>query len=370
MRTLLWLAVMCVLYFPAPEERGQESSAWNRHTIDAASRGADGVRLADINGDGLLDCVTGWEEGGAIRVCLHPGHNKAQQRWPAVEVGQVRSPEDAVFADVDDDGNTDVISCCEGRQRCIFLHLAPGRKLLLKADSWRTVPVRASTGRQWMYALPARIDADRRVDFFAGAKGTNACIAWFTATEDPRDGNAWKMHKIADAGWIMSMVARDMNDDGLDDLIVSDRRGKTRGVHWFEHPGLSRANTPWRRHTLGGTDLECMFLTLADLDRDGRTDVVCNVKGSDILFLRNNGELSKWEPHRIGHDLPTGGGKGIAVDDIDGDGMNDLLVTCESANGKIGAFWLEADRSVFDRHWIGHDISGKAKGVKYDRPTG
>ena len=32
--------------------------------IDASSRGADGVRLADVNGDGLMDITTGWEEGG------------------------------------------------------------------------------------------------------------------------------------------------------------------------------------------------------------------------------------------------------------------------------------------------------------------
>ena len=33
---------------------------WPRHTIDDSSRGADGVRLADVNGDRLPDIVTGW----------------------------------------------------------------------------------------------------------------------------------------------------------------------------------------------------------------------------------------------------------------------------------------------------------------------
>ena len=43
---------------------------WTLHTTDNASRGADGVRLADVDKDGRLDIVTGWEEGGKIRICF------------------------------------------------------------------------------------------------------------------------------------------------------------------------------------------------------------------------------------------------------------------------------------------------------------
>ena len=49
---------------------------WKRHVIDDASKGADGVRLADVNGDGHLDIATGWEQGGVVRVCLNPGTGK------------------------------------------------------------------------------------------------------------------------------------------------------------------------------------------------------------------------------------------------------------------------------------------------------
>src|SRR5262245_63756965 len=82
---------------------------WPRHAIDSSSRGADGVRLADVNGDRRLDISTGWEEGGVIRVYRNPGPAAVRDAWPAVTVGRVRSPEDAVFVDLDGDGAMDVV---------------------------------------------------------------------------------------------------------------------------------------------------------------------------------------------------------------------------------------------------------------------
>ena len=103
--------VLCAAAFAADEP----GLPWPRHVIDNTSRGADGVRLADVNGDGCQDIATGWEEGGVVRVYLNPGPAGAKMPWPAVEVGRVRSPEDAVFADVDGDGAVDVVSAYEGK---------------------------------------------------------------------------------------------------------------------------------------------------------------------------------------------------------------------------------------------------------------
>ena len=50
----------------------QAQSTWKMHIIDNASNGADGVKLADINHDGRLDIVTGWEEGGITKLYLQP----------------------------------------------------------------------------------------------------------------------------------------------------------------------------------------------------------------------------------------------------------------------------------------------------------
>lgn len=104
-----------------------DSAPWRRHVIDASSRGADGVRLADANGDGLPDIATGWEEGGVTRLYLNPGPKKVRDSWPAVTVDNTPSVEDAVLVDLDRDGAQDVVSSCEGRTRAMFVHWGPPR---------------------------------------------------------------------------------------------------------------------------------------------------------------------------------------------------------------------------------------------------
>ena len=82
--TVLWIVAVAsaveVRCDPASPASGKQ--IWKRHTIDNSSRGADGVRLADVNGDGLMDLTTGWEEGGVIRVYLNPGPKRAKRDSP------------------------------------------------------------------------------------------------------------------------------------------------------------------------------------------------------------------------------------------------------------------------------------------------
>lgn len=101
------------LYFTHPTIAGEE---WPRHIIDDSSRGADGVKVADVNADGLMDIVTGWEEGGLARVYLHPGYGKSKSSWPAVTVGNAPDAEDGVFIDLDNDGDLDVVTTEEQYQ--------------------------------------------------------------------------------------------------------------------------------------------------------------------------------------------------------------------------------------------------------------
>ncbi len=348
---------------------GEKGRAWVRHTIDDSSRGADGVRLADANGDGLLDIATGWEEGGQVRVYLNPGGRRSGDKWPAVTVGDVGSPEDAVLADLDGDGAMDVVSCCQGRVKSMYIHWAPAdRTRYLVPEAWETQVLPAAAGvTRWMFCLPLQIDGMNGLDLLAGSKKPNARIGWFEAPADPRHLAGWKWHLICDAGWTMSLVAADMDADGDLDMVVSDRKGPTRGCRWLENPGPGPAQQrPWNVHLIGAADKEVMFLALADLDRDGRLDVLAATRGRELIYLcRKKNKPPTWESLTIG--LPPGAGtaKSVHVADVNLDGRPDIVFTCEKAEGKSGVMWMSYRRAVTDRVWDAHDVSGP-EGAKYD----
>jgi len=351
--------------------RAEGDAPWPRHTIDDSSRGADGVRLLDVNADGRPDIVTGWEQGGVTRVYLNPGPAKAKKKWPAVTVGKTPSVEDAVFSDLDGDRAVDVVTCCEGRTRAMFVHWAPKDKSRrLMPDAWKTEAIPAAKGAMmWMFCVPAQIDGRRGIDLVAAGKGKGAQLGWFEAPENPRNLADWTWHPLLPVGWIMSLVLFDMDDDGDRDILATDRKGKTRGVFWIENPGPGPALTkPWPRHDIGGAGREVMFLDWADLDGDGWHDVLVATKPRDILFLRHGSKDARtWQSHTIRIPDSAGTAKAVAFGDIDLDGKPDVVFSCEGAKGNLsGVMWLSYRKApTDDAEWDAHDISGP-EGVKYD----
>lgn len=370
MRRLLALTCL-VLLVPITGSGGEAARHWQRHTIDASSRGADGVRPADVNGDGRADLVTGWEEGGRIRVYLHPGHERVRRPWPAVTVGEVRSPEDAVFVDLDGHGAVDVVSCCEGRTRAMHVHWAPrDPEKYLDSTAWKTEELPGSRGQLWMFCLPLQVDGRHGVDLIAGSKGEGAQVGWWESPPDPRRLEEWRWHPIREAGWIMSLFAEDMDADGDLDVLITDRKGKNRGCWWLENPGTGAGQRQeWAAHAIGGIGREMMFMVPADLDEDGLLDVVAAAKPREILiFRRTQPRPAAWETILVPMPAQAGTAKAIHVGDIDLDGRQDIVLTCEGADEKSGVMWLSRKQGnpISEADWTGRDISGPEEGIKFD----
>ncbi len=345
---------------------------WKRHTIDSTSRGADGIRLLDANADGLPDLVTGWEQGGVTRLYLNPGPAKVKNAWPAVTVGKTPSVEDAVMVDLDRDGVVDVVTCMEGGARKVCVHWGPKQKeKFLDEAAWTTDSFPSVAGRMWMFCVPMDVDGKNGMDLLIGGKANkrdaaDSAVGWLESPADPRKLADWKFHPMTDAGWVMSIVPVDMDGDGHRDVLISDRYGPHRGVRWLKSPGnAAKLTGPWKSHPVGPAD-QVKFLDYADVDRDGKTDIVVGSERTITIHRRLDADAKNWGFYEIAMPTNTGGYKAVTVADIDLDGKNDLIITCEGAsNGKHGVFRMSSPKWPASADWTFHPISG-SDGVKHD----
>lgn len=347
----------------------QAAETWSRHTIDpsdqeAGKKGADGVRIGDINGDGLPDIVTGWEEGDAIRVCLNPGPEACREIWPGITAGRSRNTEDAVFGDLDGDGRLDVISSSEGGTRTVFVHWAPGNDEELADEAlWETVAFPSTEKQQhWMFCLPYDVDHDGDTDLFLGSKNKNGSISWL---ENPgntiaRDVEKWCLHRITDAAWIMTLKV--LPSAGNDYLLASDRKGSNSGIYLI--PLLNDSPFFGKARLIAASGEEVMFLDVARLDDDDHLDIVASIKPNQTrIFYQPESILAPWvsssdlDPYSQDH---YGNAKAVKVGDLSGDNIPDFVITCEQANGrKRGAFISNVFSEITE-------VSGP-KGAKFDR---
>jgi len=356
---LIFVLLLCIQVVANDSVIRVPGKPWARHTIDNTSQGADGVKLGDFNGDGLQDIVTGWEEGGVVRVYANPGTAKVREAWPQTTVGEVKNVEEAIFADLDGDGRLEVISGTEGKTRTLYWHR--------QIDSqWRTDAFPAATNTQmWMQAAALDLDGQHGPDLLLASKGEGAAVGWLQAPAKPDDLGAWTYHKLRDAGWIMSVIPHDMDGDGDADVLFSDRKGGRTGVFWLENPGAeaNRQHAPWKEHAVGALGRQVMFADIGDVNGDGLADVVVAVKPVDIVICLRKPD-GGWNERVLTLDASNiGDAKAVKIADVNGDSLPDLFFTCENAKGKLeGIVWLEQQR---DGPWKQHSLGGP-EGLKYD----
>ena len=353
--------LLCLPNFAFSEE------PWKQHAIEAADpvnhlAGADGIRVGDANNDGLPDLVTGWEEGQRIRIYLNPGPERVRDPWPKITVGKVKSAEDAVFADLDGDGRLDVVSATEGKSRTMYVHWAPTDGDYDKESEWKTEAFPTTKGKGWwMFTEPCDVDNDGDMDLIAGSKSAGAGITLFLnpGGEKARTLNDWKVTRVADAGWIMTI--RVVEQDGERMLVFSDRKGDNSGI--FFAPILNEE--PWigKPVRIGGAGEEIMFLDLAHLDDDKKLDVAVAIRPRTIrTYYQPDNPFQEWEDSADLDLLPEtfGEAKAVKVGLIDDDEIPDFAITCEHAKGeKVGALWS----NVFSEY----TAVSNSTGIKYDR---
>lgn len=303
---------------------------FKRHVIDSSGAGADGVHLGDINRDGLIDVVSGWEASPSLKVYFHPGISRlnAPDPWRSVEVNgglPVPNIEDAAFADLDNDGWLDaVISASEGDPdlpgtRRVRLHqLRPGAPVEAP-NSWSgSVVVKDAPTDRYLKVRAAQLDGTGGAEIVA--------------------------------------LSRDLYEDDSDGKQPS----KEGSVYLFTAPALDDITRPeaWTSTELGNVR-KGKSIELIDMDQDADLDIV--YAGTDsIAWLKNPGAgapPTAWENQLIGS------ASDLAICDINGDGTQDIVATAWREEFPIVAKWFEPVRHTDDKGitWKQHNISIQRK---------
>lgn len=279
---------------------------WTAHLLDATLNHPRGLTVGDFTGDGKLDVLV--TAGGDIEL-------------GALDGGQV-----ALY------------------------------ELGANLDSWTRIDV--VTPDQLIefpnQPLPMDLDADGDLDFVLTAGlficsslplGDCGSLSWVEQT-----AGGWALHTFVDGDdrFYQGGVLADIDHDGTVDLVVSGERvgpyGTDAQTHWYRGVGsASRFEATERLIGTGGGS----FPTVRDIDGDGDDDIAVAefaVPGESAVWYQRTGEPSggtpngTWSRFVIDSTLGTGWQMGWA--DIDGDGLDDALMT-NHVNAADGDLYVE-----------------------------
>jgi hypothetical protein len=149
----------------------------------------------------------------------------------------------------------------------------------------------------------------------------------------------WKRSLIAttDGEFTTDMEAGDVDGDGDADAVVPD--GERGILRWYENPlpDGDPAETTWKAHRIGEIGSFGKDISLNDFDGDGRLDLVARHSESVQLWLQRGPD--DWTV-RVIAEMPWG--EGMNIGDIDGDGDQDVV-----AYGN----WYRAPEDVENGTW-------------------
>ena len=270
--------------------------------------------FADVDGDGRVDIVVSASDPSELYVFMH-------REGGAFELGaryfvSARSLDDA--ADLDGDG-IDEVAATAGDE---------GVHLLSQLGQTELVDVLVDTTQSDYYGPSARdativdLDGQAPPDL---AVGVLSSVDLFVA--DSAGGFTRTASIGANAGWTIA----DLDGNGRADLLVGDRDSSGQELLRVSFIG-GRGEV--ERDVETPLPYETIFLAVGDFDGDGVSDVAAGHHPSMVSLLAvRDGALERQATYTI----PVSTSVVIAVDDLDSDGRDDILLETDTSLWVIAA---------------------------------
>lgn len=317
---------------------------FHKHQIDLGA--SETAALADINGDGKLDIVSGenWYEA--------PAWKRHDFRQIPYSNGYVDNFSDLPL-DVDGDGRPDIVSC-SWFQRSLRWWKNPGTRG--GETEWTAQSIQE--GFPIEFAFLVDLDNDGKAHEILPQFGdTHAPLSWYEA-----QNGKFVRHIVSDSSYGHGIGAGDVNGDGRTDIITP--KG------WFEAPADPRASK-WTWHPEYDFGTSAGFIYAYDINGDGRNDLITTAAHDYGFFWLEQGANHQWTKHMI--DETWSQAHAMTMIDLDGDGRPDFLTgkrymahdTDPGARDPLGIYWyqfLKGDdgKVVWVKHVI--DYSSQAGG--------
>jgi hypothetical protein len=235
------------------------------------------------------------------------------------------------FADINNDGNIDIVGASDGQGLRVFLGDGAG--------SWTDVaPPPASSGGYGDVAL-GDYDADDNLDIFVGSPGNSDSSP--TGLHVFKGDGAGGFTEVDPAvttlpteGKWRGVDTGDVNNDGHLDLAATAGYHTTEGIHVYLGDGTgtftdSSSGLPINEDRGSG-------VTLADFNDDGILDVAAGGTPGVSVYLGNiamTGDMA-WVESSSG--LPSQRFTGVCSADVTGDDLPDLLLASYDAGSGVG----------------------------------
>ncbi len=305
-----------------------ENPGWQRHDVAAVPGLTAGGALADLTGDGRLDVVLGRSSRDGSLVWFE---QPADPRDPWAErlvTDRFGADHDVAFFDIDGDGEPEVVGLAPADGTLWYHDVPDDPRRSPWAAERRHVVAKGTTARG---VKPVDLDGDGRTELLV-----DGSIFRRSAADEE-----WVKERVASRVEAARMDAADLDDDGALEVVIAGGRlagsdPRAGDLLWFDPPN------PNARLLRSGPC--CVHsLDIADVDGDGRPDIVVAERGPD----RNDpGRLAVYVNRRgvgfheqvLSRELPT---SRATIADLTGDGTPDVVGVSSGEAAGVHA-WVNA----------------------------